>query len=330
MRLDMKVQERKIISVENLNKIFNVYIRKGIFKRERKEIKVVKDISFDIFEGEVVGFLGPNGAGKSTTIKMMTGIITPSSGRCLINGIEPYKERVKNARNIGVVFGQRTSLWWDMSLQDNLELLKEIYDVTDEEYNLRMKYLEELLGFEKLLHKQIRTMSLGQRMLSDLVGALIYKPKILFLDEPTIGIDIILKEKLLNILKEINKKEKITIILTTHDMRDVEALCDRIVIINEGEKIFDDTMENLVDKYVNEKVIKVTLKDKVEIDKIKEINGVLSINYEDNLLSINILKDVLVEKKVIMSLYDMYNIEKLELEEEDITSVVKKIYQTKI
>ena len=173
-------------------------------------------------------------------------------------------------------------------------------------------------------------MSLGQRMLSDLVGALIYKPKILFLDEPTIGIDIILKEKLLNILKEINKKEKITIILTTHDMRDVEALCDRIVIINEGEKIFDDTMENLVDKYVNEKIIKVTLKDKVDIDKIKEINGVLSINYEDNLLSVNILKDVLVEKKVIMSLYDMYNIEKLELEEEDITSVVKKIYQTKI
>ena len=159
---------------------------------------------------------------------------------------------------------------------------------------------------------------------------MIYKPKILFLDEPTIGIDIILKEKLLNILKEINKKEKITIILTTHDMRDVEALCDRIVIINEGEKIFDDTMENLVDKYVNEKIIKVTLKDKVDIDKIKEINGVLSINYEDNLLSINILKDVLVEKKVIMSLYDMYNIEKLELEEEDITSVVKKIYQTKI
>lgn len=330
MRLDMKVQERKIISVENINKKFNTHIRKGIFKRERKEIKVVKDISFDIFEGEVVGFLGPNGAGKSTTIKMLTGIITPSSGRCLINGIEPYKERVKNARNIGVVFGQRTSLWWDMSLQDNLELLKEIYDVTDEEYNLRMEYLEELLGFKKLLNKQIRTMSLGQRMLSDLVGALIYKPKILFLDEPTIGIDIILKEKLLNILKEINKKEKITIILTTHDMRDVEALCDRIVIINEGEKIFDDTMENLVDKYVNEKIIKVTLKDKVDIDKIKEINGVLSINYEDNLLSINILKDVLVEKKVIMSLYDMYNIEKLELEEEDITSVVKKIYQTKI
>lgn len=330
MRLDMKVQERKIISVENINKKFNIHIRKGIFKRERKEIKVVKDISFDIYEGEVVGFLGPNGAGKSTTIKMLTGIITPSSGRCLINGIEPYKERVKNARNIGVVFGQRTSLWWDMSLQDNLELLKEIYDVTDEEYNSRMEYLEELLGFKKLLNKQIRTMSLGQRMLSDLVGALIYKPKILFLDEPTIGIDIILKEKLLNILKEINKKEKITIILTTHDMRDVEALCDRIVIINEGEKIFDDTMENLVDKYVNEKVIKVTLKDKVDIDKIKEINGVLSINYDDNLLSVNILKDVLVEKKVIMSLYDMYNIEKLELEEEDITSVVKKIYQTKI
>ena len=174
MRLDMKVQERKIISVENINKKFNIHIRKGIFKRERKEIKVVKDISFDIYEGEVVGFLGPNGAGKSTTIKMLTGIITPSSGRCLINGIEPYKERVKNARNIGVVFGQRTSLWWDMSLQDNLELLKEIYDVTDEEYNLRMEYLEELLGFKKLLNKQIRTMSLGQRMLSDLVGALIY------------------------------------------------------------------------------------------------------------------------------------------------------------
>ena len=261
---------------------------------------------------------------EKVSLKEKEKIITPSSGRCLINGIEPYKERVKNARNIGVVFGQRTSLWWDMSLQDNLELLKEIYDVTDEEYNLRMEYLEELLGFKKLLNKQIRTMSLGQRMLSDLVGALIYKPKILFLDEPTIGIDIILKEKLLNVLKEINKKEKITIILTTHDMRDVEALCDRIVIINEGEKIFDDTMGNLVDKYVNEKIIKVSLKDKVDIDKIKEIN------YEDNLLSVNILKDVLVEKKVIMSLYDMYNIEKLELEEEDITSVVKKIYETKI
>lgn len=325
----MKVQEHNIIEVKNLEKNFTTYTRKGLFKREKKEVKVINDINFEVKEGEIVGFLGPNGAGKSTSIKIMTGILTPSKGKCLVNGIEPYFNRSLNAKNIGVVFGQRTSLWWDLSVNDNLILLKEMYELTDEEYINRFNYLNSILNFDEILHKQIRTLSLGQRMLADLVASLLHSPKILFLDEPTIGLDIILKEKLLDTLKEINKNDKITIILTTHDMRDVEALCNRIIVINQGNKIFDDDIDKLKKKYVKNRIIKAEIKDcnNIDFSLIKSIEGVEEINLIDNILNVNIINTSKIEKNVIIKLYELFNVKKLEIHEENITSIIKRIYE---
>ncbi|WP_156299780.1 ABC transporter ATP-binding protein [Streptobacillus canis] len=327
----MKVQEPSIIKVENLCKDFTVYKRTGLFKRSKSIVRVVNSINFEIEEGEVVGFLGPNGAGKSTTIKMMTGILTPTEGKCLVNKVIPYENRVKNSMNIGAVFGQRTALWVDLSVEDNLYLLKEMYGLSDERYKERFEYLNEILSVTHILHKQVRTLSLGQRMLADLIASLLHSPKVLFLDEPTIGLDIILKEKLLNILKEINKKEKITIILTTHDMRDVEALCDRIIVINQGTKIFDDSLENLKNNYVKHRLIKARVRDieNIDINHIKN-NGIVDTYIDDNYLNIVIENNESVEKNTIIELYNNYEVVKLELEEENIDSIIKRIYEKKI
>lgn len=240
----MKVQAHNIIEVKDICKNFVTYKRKSIFKREKIVKEVVKNINFVINEGEIVGFLGPNGAGKSTTIKMLTGILTPSSGTCLVNQKDSIKHRRENSYNIGVVFGQRTQLWWDLSVWDNLCLLKEIYGLTKENFNKRYEYLNEILNLEDIKHSQVRSLSLGQRMKADLAGALLHSPKILFLDEPTIGLDVVIKDKILKTLKKINKDENVTILLTTHDMRDIEYLCERVIIINYGEIIYDNSLKN--------------------------------------------------------------------------------------
>ena len=230
----MKAQDHRIIEVNDLTKKFTTYKRIGIFKREKSEKEVVKHLSFNVKKGEIVGFLGPNGAGKSTTIKMLTGILTPTSGDCLVNGFSPIKNRKQNAYNLGVVFGQRTQLWWDLSVWDNLCLLKEIYRLTNEGFEKRYEYLNGILNLDEIKYSQIRSLSLGQRMKADIAGALLHSPKILFLDEPTIGLDVVIKDKILKSLKKINKDEGVTILLTTHDMRDVEYLCNRAIIINYG------------------------------------------------------------------------------------------------
>ena len=310
----MKAQEHKsIIEVNHISKDFKVYKRIGIFKRENKILRVVNDINFDIKESEIVAFLGPNGAGKSTTIKMMTGILTPSYGNIVVNGIVPYNDRVKNAKNIGAVFGQRTSLWTDLSVEDNFILLKEMYEISNEEYEERMRFFDKILDIKKLFYKQVRTLSLGQRMLADLVASLLHKPKILYLDEPTIGLDIILKEKLINILKEIHKIDKITIILTTHDMRDVKALCNRIIVINKGQKIYDDSIKKLKEKYVKNRVIKAKIRNDSKIDEIELV----------------IDNNEIAEKTSIIDLYNKYEVLKIEIEEENIDNIIKRIYEEK-
>lgn len=324
----MKVQEPNIIEIKNLSKDFITYKRKGLFKREKRIIRVVDNINFNIQRGEIVGFLGPNGAGKSTTIKMLTGILTPSDGYVKVNKIIPYENRVKNSKNIGAVFGQRTSLWPDLSVKDNIFLLKEMFELTESAFNERFSYLNNILDITEILDKQVRTLSLGQRMLADLVASLLHSPKILFLDEPTIGLDIIHKEQLLNILKEINKRENITIILTTHDMRDVEALCNRIIIINKGNKIYDDSIENLKGKYVKYRLVKVKIKNIEKIDmKLFEQKNIKEAYIEDNTLNLLIKNDENTEREVIIDLYNKYEVLKLELEEEKIDSIIKRIYE---
>lgn len=222
---------------------------KGLFSKEKVIKKAVDDISFQIKDGEIVGYIGSNGAGKSTTIKMMTGILTPTKGNCIINGVDPNRKRKENAQNIGVVFGQRTQLWWDLPLSESFTILKEIYNVSDEDYKKQMAFLNEVLELSEFFDRPVRNLSLGQRMRADLGAALLHNPKVLYLDEPTIGLDVLVKDNIRKAIKEINEKYQTTVILTTHDIGDIEELCNRIIIIDEGKKIYDGGIEELKASY---------------------------------------------------------------------------------
>lgn len=325
----MKAQDHRIIEVNDLTKKFTTYKRIGIFKREKSEKEVVKHLSFNVKKGEIVGFLGPNGAGKSTTIKMLTGILIPTSGDCLVNGFSPIKNRKQNAYNLGVVFGQRTQLWWDLSVWDNLCLLKEIYRLTNEGFEKRYEYLNEILNLDEIKYSQIRSLSLGQRMKADIAGALLHSPKILFLDEPTIGLDVVIKDKILKSLKKINKDEGVTILLTTHDMRDVEYLCNRAIIINYGEIIYDDSLEKLKEYYGNDKLIKLTLRNVGDIKNTMETmkDLVKSYSIENNILKLTIKKDIQIEKKVLSKVFQAIDIDEIRFEEVNIDKIIKKIYE---
>ena len=242
-----------MIRVENLTKEFKINKKypgfkgaiKSFFSTEYITKRAVDDISFEINDGEIVGYIGANGAGKSTTIKMMTGILTPTNGIVTVNGIVPYENREKNAKNIGVVFGQKTQLWWDLPISETFSLLKDIYDISDNDFEERMNFLKKVLGLEEFFLNPVRTLSLGQRMRADLAAALIHNPKVIYLDEPTIGLDVVVKESVRKAIKEINKKYGTTIILTTHDLNDIEELCSRIIIIDKGKKIYDGEIEGV-------------------------------------------------------------------------------------
>ena len=242
---------------------------KGLFSNEKVSKIAVDDISFSIKKGEIVGYIGSNGAGKSTTIKMMTGILTPTKGECLVDGLNPSENRKQNAQNIGVVFGQRTQLWWDLPLSESFTILKEIYDVSDEMYQSQMEFLNEVLGLQEFFDKPVRTLSLGQRMRADLGAALLHNPKVLYLDEPTIGLDLVVKDNIRKAIKEINEKYQTTVILTTHDIGDIEELCSRIIIIDEGKKIYDGTLEHLKDTYGSKRKVVMEVKD---LEAVKNLN----------------------------------------------------------
>ncbi len=242
-----------MIYVENLRKEFKKIIKepglkgsvKALFKPKKEIITAVDDISFTVPKGEILGFLGPNGAGKSTVIKMLTGILMPTSGMCRINGQNPQKDRKNYVREIGVVFGQRTQLWWDLALRETYAVLKEIYQVPDEQYKKRMAFLNEVLELDDFITSPVRTLSLGQRMRADIAASLLHSPKVLFLDEPTIGLDVVVKENIRNAIRKINAEEGTTVILTTHDLADIEFLCERIVMIDKGKKVFDGGIAEL-------------------------------------------------------------------------------------
>lgn len=216
------------------------------FVRPEKEVfEAVKGLTFEVPKGQILGFIGANGAGKSTTIKMLTGILKPTSGYCCINGKIPQENRQSYVRDIGVVFGQRTQLWWDLALQETYTVLKEIYDVPDAAFRKRMEFLNEVLDLKEFIKDPVRTLSLGQRMRADIAASLLHNPQVLFLDEPTIGLDVSVKDNIRKAITQINQEEGTTILLTTHDLSDIEQLCDRIFMIDKGEEIFDGTVHQL-------------------------------------------------------------------------------------
>lgn len=242
-----------MIELKNINKTFRVAKRnaglkqavKALFQKEYTEIHALDDVSFTINDGEMVGYIGPNGAGKSSTIKIMSGILTPDSGECVINGRIPWKDRISHVREIGVVFGQRSQLWWDVPVADSFELIKDIYKVNETVYKKNLDELKALLSIGEIIRTPARQLSLGQRMRCEIAASLLHNPKILFLDEPTIGLDAISKIAVRNFIKAINKERKTTVILTTHDMQDIEALTERILLIGKGRILLDSALSEL-------------------------------------------------------------------------------------
>lgn len=268
------------IEVKHISKAFKVKEKKygkfstlrTFFNGKYKYINAIDDISFSIKRGEMVGYIGPNGAGKSTTIKMLSGILVPDSGSIVIDKYVPWKDRKDYVKNIGVVFGQRSQLWWDIPAIDSFNLLKDIYKLDDDEYKNSLNQLIELLNLKEIINTPVRQLSLGSRMRCEIAASLLHKPKILFLDEPTIGLDAVSKKIVRDFIKKINKQHKVTVILTTHDMNDIEALTKRIILIGKGKVLYDGTLSKLKKDYDYLRKIKVITNDKIKIEKEYVVN----------------------------------------------------------
>ena len=246
-----------MIDVEHLSKSF--VVRRGKLRRQRHVVDAVADISFHVERGELLGYLGPNGAGKSTTIKMLTGILVPSSGRVTVAGLDPSRRRIELARRIGAMFGQRVQLWWDLPLIDSFELLRHIYKVPADRYQASLARFREVLDLDPFLHTPVRQLSLGQRIRGELTASLLHEPELLFLDEPTIGLDVVAKQRVRDFLVEINRERGVTVLLTTHDLGDIERLCDRLLVIDHGRLIWDGRIPDLKERYGADRMLIVDL-----------------------------------------------------------------------
>ena len=322
-----------MIEVKSLTKVFRKPIRgrgvlgmlKTLFSRKYKEIRAVDDVSFDIGEGEIVGYIGSNGAGKSTTIKMMCGILTPTSGKVLVNGKEPYVKRKVVAKEIGVVFGQKTQLWWDIPLIESFKVLKEIYQVSEEDYKSRMEFLSSVLGIDEFLTQPVRTLSLGQRMRADLAASMLHNPKILFLDEPTIGMDVLVKEKIRQAIHALNAKYHTTVVLTTHDMVDIENLCSRIIMIEKGKIIYDGPLGNIKHRFGNIKTLTLTIPANINPQEVKPYSEEVELITEEDKVMLRFDADKVKLEDVVQYAFSNYQAIDMKISDISIEDVVKKI-----
>ena len=320
------------ISVVGISKTFKVAKRnsglksalKSFFKREYVLIDAVKNVSFEIEKGEIVGYIGPNGAGKSTTIKMLSGILLPTAGNIKVNGLDPFKDRTRYVSNIGVVFGQRSQLAWDIPAEDTFDLLKDIYKIEDNKYKRVKNELVNLLDISEVIKKPVRSLSLGQRMRCEIAASLLHSPSILFLDEPTIGLDAVSKKIVRDFIVKINKERNVTVILTTHDMQDIEALAKRIILIGKGQILYDGSLNKLKNKYGSYKNIVVNTNEKISdinlegVISKKSIDGGYNFIIDSNKLSIS---------EFINHITSKYSVDDLDIDNEKIDDVILKLYQ---
>ncbi|MGZ9586815.1 ABC transporter ATP-binding protein [Paenibacillus marinisediminis] len=276
------------IEVDKLRKTFRVQRNreglsgalKDLFKREYNEVTAVKDISFTIPEGEICGYIGENGAGKSTTIKMLTGILVPTAGKLQVQGYVPFQEREAFVKHIGVVFGQRSQLWWDIGVIESFRLLRKVYRVPENDFKRRLDELVERLQLQELLNRPVRKLSLGQRMRCELVASLLHQPKVLFLDEPTIGLDIVVKTEIREFLHHLNREHGTTILLTTHDLQDIEALCSRVIMLDDGNIIYDGGLDHLKSTWGKGREIRFQFAEQVQIARLKAMTAGLPVQWE--------------------------------------------------
>jgi ABC-2 type transport system ATP-binding protein len=328
------------IIVKDLRKEFKAYSSRSglkgafrdLFTRNYKVVPAVNDINFHIKQGEMVGYIGENGAGKSTTIKMLTGILTPTSGNVTVNGMNPHKEREKFVQTIGVVFGQRSQLWWDIAVQESFRLLKKVYKVSDAQYNEHMEHVIKTLDLEPLLDKPVRKLSLGQRMRCELAAALIHNPPLLFLDEPTIGLDVLVKLKIREFLKEINQKYNTTILLTTHDLTDIEALCERVIMLDEGKIIYDGALQSLKEKWGDGKDIQFQFLQKVELADLQSLTSDFAPTWEadEEKQSFTVHVENNNEEmisQIIAKVVATYKVKDLKINELSTEEIIRNIYE---
>ncbi|HGN9869765.1 TPA: ATP-binding cassette domain-containing protein [Streptococcus pyogenes] len=328
-----------MIEVSHLQKNFSKTIKepglKGALKSfvhpQREIFEAVKDLSFEVPKGQILGFIGANGAGKSTTIKMLTGILKPTSGYCRINGKIPQDNRQYYVRDIGAVFGQRTQLWWDLALQETYVVLKEIYDVPEKAFRKRMDFLNEVLDLNEFIKDPVRTLSLGQRMRADIAASLLQNPKVLFLDEPTIGLDVSVKDNIRRAITQINQEEETTILLTTHDLSDIEQLCDRIIMIDKGQEIFDGTVTQLKQSFGKMKSLSFELKPGQE-QVVSQFMGLPDITVERHEFSLDIQYDSsrYQTADIIQKTMADFAVRDVKMTDVDIEDIVRRFYRKEL
>lgn len=320
-----------MIRLKNINKTFKVSRRneglieaaRALFKRNYSIINALNNVSFEINDGEMVGYIGPNGSGKSTTIKIMSGILTPDSGECIINGRIPWKDRKDHVREIGVVFGQRSQLWWDVPVLDSFELIKEIYRIDGSLYRKNLNRLKELLDIGEIVRTPARQLSLGQRMRCEIAASLLHSPKILFLDEPTIGLDAVSKVAVRSFIKEINREQKTTVILTTHDMQDIEALTERIILIGKGRILLDGSLSELKKRNPKRKTLIVDYKK----GDMQPVNGMKLLKNMEGHAEISIDTDILSVSDAIAHISRSMDISDISVEGETAEEIVVSLYK---
>lgn len=327
-----------IIEVSGISKEYKISDHKGgligyinhIFNPKYKKFTAVNNISFKINQGEIVGYLGENGAGKSTTIKMLSGLLTPTNGIIKVNRIVPYKNRIQNNFQIGAVFGQKTQLWWDLPVFESFKLIGNLYKMTQKDYEKNLNWIVEKLELKELLNKQVRNLSLGQKMKCEIAATFLHKPKVVYLDEPTIGLDVLVKENIRNFIKEYNKEFNTTIILTTHDVKDVEELCDRIILIDKGKIIYDGNINSFRSKYSNNDFLTIFKKETISfINKIK-LDGIEVVEESKNYIKIKFNQDKISIIEIIEKFKKYYTILNVETNEAKMEEILKEIYRGNI
>jgi len=323
-----------IVRVSRLTKVFKSFRReeglgaalKSLVKRTATELNAVADVNFEIAPGEMVGYIGANGAGKSTTIKMLTGILTPTSGEILCNGFVPHRERTRYVATIGVVFGQRTQLWWDIAVVESFRLLKEIYGLTEAQYRERMDLFDKVLGLKAYLSQPVRKLSLGERMRCDLAASLLHRPPLLFLDEPTIGLDVVAKANVREFLQEINGRDGTTVLLTTHDLADIETLCRRVIVIDHGRLLFDGALDELRDRILPVTSIVFDVKHAPPASELS-FNGTAIREVGTLRYRLDLDRRVVAPATAVKDIVNRFEVSDLKIEEPEVEEVVKRIYQ---
>ncbi|MGJ4753925.1 ABC transporter ATP-binding protein [Leptospira kmetyi] len=321
-----------MISVEHLQKSFQISKRNpgllgaigSLFYSKKETIRAVDDISFTIQPGEFVGYIGPNGAGKSTTIKLLTGVLTPDQGNISIFGLDPWKDRRENSKRIGVVFGQKTQLWWDLPVGESFDLLKSVYKIETKDYKKRMEMFQDLLGLNEFFRQQVRKLSLGQRMKAEIAASLLHFPKVLFLDEPTIGLDVLVKERVREFIRTINREEKVTILLTTHDVQDIESLAKRIVLIDHGKIRFDGDLNSFRNLGGTDNIVEIHYKGNGKLSLPSEFHW----TQNGNPNSVNVTVREGQSLNGLLSVLGSSGFEILEIvhKKPDLSAVIKQIY----